>query len=77
MNLFRKIFSSSSNEQKKAPKKEAENKYLPKKELPADELFTINFNKNGGKFLYTESFEEAHEFLKEIIKEKNAKRNIK
>jgi len=69
VNLFRKIFSSSSNEQKKAPKKEAENKYLPKKELPADELFTINLNKNGGKFLYSESFEEAHEFLRKIIKE--------
>jgi len=62
VNLFRKIFSSSSNEQKKAPKKEAENKYLPKKELPADELFTINFNKNGGKFLYSESLKKPMNF---------------
>ena len=59
MNLFRKIFSAKSKEGKKTPEKDQSDKYLPKKELPVDELFTVNFNQNGGKFLYSESLEEA------------------
>jgi hypothetical protein len=59
MNLFRKIFSAKSKEEKKIPEEEERDKYLPKKELPVDELFTVNFNQNGGKFLYSESLVEA------------------
>ena len=33
------------------------------------ELFTVNFNQNGGKFLYSESLEEAKEFLRKILEE--------
>ena len=73
MNLFRKIFSAISKEEKKTSEKEQSDKYLPKKELPVDELFTVNFNQNGGKFLYSESFEEAQEFLQKILKENNWK----
>ena len=69
MNLLRKIFSSSPKEQKKGHKKEVENKYLPKKQLAIDELFTVNFNENGGKFLYSETIDEAHDFIKKILKE--------
>ena len=73
MNLFRKIFSTKSKEEKKTPEKEERDKYLPKKELPVDELFTVNFNQNGGKFLYSESLEEAQEFLQKILEENNWK----
>jgi len=73
MNLFRKIFSVKSKEEKKTPEKEERDKYLPKKELPVDELFTVNFNQNGGKFLYSESLEEAQEFLQKILEENNWK----
>lgn len=69
MNLFRKIFSSTSNEQKEPPKNQEDGMFSPKKELPADELFTINFNENGGKFLYSESIDEVHSFLKQILDE--------
>ena len=71
MNLFRKIFSSTSNEQKEPPKKQEDGMFSPKKELPADELFTINFNENGGKFLYSESIDEVHSFLEQILDENN------
>jgi len=73
MNLFRKIFSTKSKEGKKTPEKDQNDKYLPKKELPVDELFTVNFNQNGGKFLYSESLEEAQEFLQKILEENNWK----
>ena len=71
MNLFRKIFSSESKEQKKEQKKEDKSEFSTKINLPADELFTINFNENGGKFLYCESIEEVYEFLNQIIEENN------
>ena len=73
MNLFRKIFSAKSEEEKKTSEKDQSDKYLPKKELPVDELFTVNFNQNGGKFLYSESLEEAQEFLQKILEENNWK----
>lgn len=71
MNLFRKIFSATSSEKKKTQEKERSDKYLPKKELPVDELFTVNFNQNGGKFLYSQSLEEAQGFLHKILEENN------
>jgi L-lactate utilization protein LutC len=73
MNLFRKIFSAKSKEEKKIPEEEERDKYLPKKELPVDELFTVNFNQNGGKFLYSESLEEAQEFFQKKLEENNWK----
>lgn len=71
MNLFRKIFSAKSKQEEKTSEKDHSDKYLPKKELPVDELFTVNFNQNGGKFLYSESLEEAQEFLQKILEENN------
>ena len=71
MNLFRKLFSATSNEKKKTLEKQRSDKYLHKKELPVDELFTVNFNQNGGKFLYSESLEEAQGFLNKILEENN------
>ena len=73
MNLFRKIFSAKSKEEEKTSVKDQSDKYLPKKELPVDELFTVNFNQNGGKFLYSETLEEAQEFLQKILEENNWK----
>ena len=67
MNLFKKIFNSRKTEQKKVLKKEQEAQYLEKNAYAVDELFTINFNKNGGKFLYSTSMDEVHIFLKKIV----------
>lgn len=44
---------------------------MPKVELPIDESFTINFKKNGGKFLYCDSLDEVYDNLNNIILENN------
>lgn len=36
---------------------------------PLDEMFTINFKNNGGKFLYCESLEEIHQNFDNILSE--------
>ena len=51
MSVFRKIFGSISKSDKGQPEKKVDNKFLPKKDLPIDESFTVKFNENGGKFL--------------------------
>lgn len=43
--------------------------YLPEQKLPVDELFTLNFNDNGGKFLYCESVDELNEAFINILVE--------
>ena len=44
MSVFRKIFGSISKSDKEHQKNKDENKFLPKKDTPIDESFTINFN---------------------------------
>lgn len=45
--------------------------HMPDLKIPVDEKFTIHFKKNGGKFLYCDSFEEASIALQDIITENN------
>lgn len=42
---------------------------MPDMKIPVDEKFTIQFKKNGGKFIYCDSYEEVLEGLGDIIKE--------
>ena len=42
---------------------------MPDINIPVDEKFTIHFKKNGGKFLYCDSFKEVSEALKNIVEE--------
>lgn len=44
---------------------------MPDIKLPADERFTINFNANGGKFLYCENMQEVHTCFQQILDENN------
>ena len=37
--------------------------------MPVDEQFTLNFMKNGGKFIYCDSMEEVFENFKAILEE--------
>ena len=53
MSVFRKIFGSNSGKSKL--EKEDKQRFLPDEDSPIDEKFTINFNNNGGKFLYCET----------------------
>ena len=71
MSVFRKIFGSNTDASKSKTDEKDQNEFLDTSSLPADEAFTINFNKNGGKFLYCENNEEVQIFLENIIEENN------
>ncbi len=68
MGLFDKLFGGGK---KKVSKETAETRgvHMPDLNIPVDEKFTIHFKKNGGKFLYCDSFREVSESLKNIIEE--------
>jgi L-lactate utilization protein LutB len=69
MGLFDKLFGGG----KKVSKETVETRgvHMPDLNIPVDEKFTIHFKKNGGKFLYCDSFSEISEALKNIIQENN------
>lgn len=66
MSLFRKFFGpgDSSDEEK-----EKDLNAIPTSNLPMDEQFTINFRKNGGKFLYCENLTEVRTHFEDILEE--------
>jgi len=67
MSLFRKIFGSGNDRSEEDNQSEYN---APKKSLlPVDELFTYNFKKNGGKFLYCENLNEVREQFENILEE--------
>ncbi|WP_411032268.1 LUD domain-containing protein [Spongiimicrobium sp. 3-5] len=67
MGLFDKLFGGG----KKVSKETTETRgvHMPDLNIPVDEKFTINFKKNGGKFLYCDSFGEVSSTLKQIVEE--------
>jgi len=67
MSLFKKIFGSGdvSGEEKTTDNSD----FLPENQLPIDELFTINFRKNGGKFIYCDSVNDVHEQFLNVLEE--------
>ena len=69
MSVFEKLFGGG----KKVPKEtqETQGEHQPDIQIPIDEKFTINFKRNGGKFLYCESFDEILTALNNIIVENN------
>lgn len=68
MSLFKKLFGSVSDTSKEKKEKEV-SPFNPEIKIPIDELFTFNFKKNGGKFLYCENLEEVNEQLLNILEE--------
>ncbi|NAS11766.1 LUD domain-containing protein [Poritiphilus flavus] len=68
MGLFDKLFGGGK---KKVSKETVETRgaHMPDLQIPVDEKFTIHFKKNGGKFLYCDSFSEVSQALKNIIQE--------
>ena len=71
MSVFRKIFGSNTDASKSKADEKNQSEFLDTSNLPVDEAFTINFNKNGGKFLYCETNDEVQGFLESIIEENN------
>lgn len=69
MGLFDKLFGGGN--QKKVSKETAETRgaHMPDLNIPVDEKFTIHFKKNGGKFLYCDSFTEISQALRNIVGE--------
>lgn len=67
MGFFDKIFNK--NKGAASSKQETASAYMPDPKVPIDEKFTINFKRNGGKFLYCDTHEEVSETLAQIIVE--------
>lgn len=65
MNLFKKIFGNSSEDENKSQG----SPYEPEIETPIDEKFTLNFKNNGGKFLYCEDLNDLREQFENILEE--------
>ncbi len=68
MSLFKKIFGAANDVSNEEKNSEA-SPFLPEQQIPADELFTYNFKKNGGKFLYCENLSEVHDQFLNILEE--------
>lgn len=68
MSLFKKIFGAANDVSGDERNSEL-NPYLPEQQIPVDELFTYNFKKNGGKFLYCENLTEVHDQFLNILVE--------
>ncbi|MDC8006127.1 LUD domain-containing protein [Aureisphaera galaxeae] len=68
MSLFKRLLKSSAKSEPKT-KNSDHSKYFPEEKLPVDEKFTYNFNKNGGKFLYCENWDEISEAFDNILLE--------
>ena len=67
MGIFKNIFGKKKKES--SENNDDQGKYMPKEDMPVDELFTLNFMNNGGKFIYCDSIEEINENFSDILKE--------
>ena len=68
MSLFKRLFKGKATSDAK-PSDVSHSKYFPEEKLPIDEKFTYNFNRNGGKFLYCENWDEVQETFDNILLE--------
>lgn len=71
MNFLKRLLGLKPKESEN--KKTDNNKFMPNSKQPIDELFMINFKKNGGKFIYCENKTELLENFDAILKENNWK----
>lgn len=71
MSLFKKLFGSKQKQEASGTGADQRGKFMPEIKLPTDEKFTINFKKNGGKFLYCDSIEEIYACFNSILSENN------
>ncbi len=67
MSFFKKIFGATSEAEAEEKKAEIEDSVLSL--LPADELFTHHFKKNGGKFLYCDDLSDVREQFENVLEE--------
>jgi len=69
MGIFKNIFGK--NKKTSSSKQNEAGKYMPQESVPIDEQFTLNFVKNGGKFIYCDSMDEVSENFRSILEENN------
>lgn len=69
MKFFQRFLGKKSSSKKTSDSFEERGKFMPEIKIPLDEKFTINFNSNGGKFLYCENFQEVIKNLYLIMEE--------
>lgn len=67
MSLFKNFFGTGNDSSDE--EQESEFNTSPVDSAPADEKFTFNFKKNGGKFLYCENLDEVREQFENILEE--------
>ena len=67
MSFFRKFFGDAGNKNKSDDSEKSP--YAPDVVLPIDEMFTHNFKKNGGKFIYCENLTEVSDNFINILEE--------
>jgi hypothetical protein len=72
LNFFNNLFKGNPRTNKSKEDQEREqSKFMPKVKVAIEERFIINFIDNGGKFLYSENYNELNENLSLILKENN------
>ena len=70
MKFFNSLFKGNSSRKKSKEDQEREqSKFMPKVKIVIEERFIIKFIDNGGKFLYSENYNELNENLSLILKE--------
>ena len=70
MKFFNSLFKGNPSKKKSKEDQEHEqSKFMPKVKIAIEERFIINFIDNGGKFLYSENYNELNENLSLILKE--------
>src|SRR5690606_1792746 len=65
------LFGSKQKDDTSGTGADQRGKFMPEIKLPTDEKVTINFKKNGGKFLYCDSLDEIYECFNNILRENN------
>tara|TARA_B100001079_G_scaffold69710_1_gene59469 strand:- start:604 stop:1215 length:612 start_codon:yes stop_codon:yes gene_type:complete len=72
LNFFNNLFKGNSSRRiSKEDQEREQSKFMPKVKVAIEERFIINFIDNGGKFLYSENYNELNENLSLILKENN------
>ena len=70
MEFFNNLFKGNPRTNKSKEDQEREqSKFMPKVKVAIEERFIVNFIDNGGKFLYSENYNELNENLSLILKE--------
>ncbi len=68
MGLFDKLFGGGKKKVS-SETQETRGLHMPDLNIPIDEKFTIYFKKNGGKFIYCDSFKEVSNAVQSIVDE--------